>query len=149
MLEADGWFLVRPRGSHRQYKHSVKLGLLTVPGKPGDDLAPGTLNMEETTVLFRPVVENELGRIAESGFRSFPPGLPGQPVFYPVLNEEYATQVARDWSQRIHTRKQDMSNALRLRQSIYHNSLCTRWEGHCTSNIGYLRRNKPSSTRTL
>ena len=81
MLEADGWFLVRPRGSHRQYKHSVKLGLLTVPGKPGDDLAPGTLNMEETTVLFRPVVENELGRIAESGFRSFPPGLPGSPFF--------------------------------------------------------------------
>jgi len=52
--------------------------------------------MEETTVLFRPVGENELRRIAESGFRSFPPRLPGQPIFYPVLNEEYATQIARD-----------------------------------------------------
>jgi predicted RNA binding protein YcfA (HicA-like mRNA interferase family) len=44
MLEQDGWVLVRRRGSHRQYKHPVKLGLVTVPGKPGDDLAPGTLN---------------------------------------------------------------------------------------------------------
>lgn len=44
MLEADGWFLARTRGSHRQYKHPAKPGLVTVPGKPGDDLAPGTLN---------------------------------------------------------------------------------------------------------
>ena len=40
----DGWYLVRTRGSHRQYKHPTKLGLVTVPGKPSDDLAPGTLN---------------------------------------------------------------------------------------------------------
>ena len=46
ILEQDGWALVRTRGSHRQYKHAVKLGLVTVPGKPGDDLAPGTLNPE-------------------------------------------------------------------------------------------------------
>ncbi len=44
MLEQDGWVLVRTRGSHRQHKHAAKLGLVTVPGKPGDDLAPGTLN---------------------------------------------------------------------------------------------------------
>ena len=44
MWEQDGWVLVRTRGSHLQYKHAVKLGLVTVPGKPGDDLAPGTLN---------------------------------------------------------------------------------------------------------
>src|SRR5215467_13178951 len=54
--------------------------------------------MEETTVLFRPVDENELRLIAESGYRAFPPRLPGQPIFYPVLNEEYATQIARDWN---------------------------------------------------
>ena len=40
----DGWFLAATRGSHRQYKHSEKTGRVTVPGKPGDDLAPGTLN---------------------------------------------------------------------------------------------------------
>ena len=43
-LEVDGWRLVATRGSHRQYKHPVKTGRVTVPGKPGDDLAPGTLN---------------------------------------------------------------------------------------------------------
>jgi len=54
--------------------------------------------MEETTTLFRPVDENELRLIAESNYTAFPPRLPGQPIFYPVLNEEYATQIARDWN---------------------------------------------------
>jgi predicted RNA binding protein YcfA (HicA-like mRNA interferase family) len=44
MLERDGWFLARTKGSHRQYKHARKRGVVTVPGKQGDDLAPGTLN---------------------------------------------------------------------------------------------------------
>jgi predicted RNA binding protein YcfA (HicA-like mRNA interferase family) len=44
LLEEDGWYLVRTRGSHHQYKHPTKMGLVTLPGKPGDDLAPGTLN---------------------------------------------------------------------------------------------------------
>jgi predicted RNA binding protein YcfA (HicA-like mRNA interferase family) len=61
LIEQDGWYLVRTRGSHRQYKHPSKPGLVTVPGKPGDDFAPGTLNS-------------------------------------PVSNEEYATQIARDWN---------------------------------------------------
>ena len=44
MLDDDGWYLARTRGSHRQYKHPTKPGLVTVAGKPGDDVAPGTLN---------------------------------------------------------------------------------------------------------
>jgi predicted RNA binding protein YcfA (HicA-like mRNA interferase family) len=44
LIEADGWFLVATRGSHRQFKHSNKSGRVTVAGKPSDDLAPGTLN---------------------------------------------------------------------------------------------------------
>lgn len=44
LLERDGWFLVATRGGHRQYKHASMRGRVTVPGKPGDDLAPGTLN---------------------------------------------------------------------------------------------------------
>jgi predicted RNA binding protein YcfA (HicA-like mRNA interferase family) len=44
LLEQDGWFLDRTRGSHRQYKHASKPGLVTLPGKPGEDLASGTLN---------------------------------------------------------------------------------------------------------
>ena len=44
LIEQDGWQLVRTKGSHRQYKHRGKPGLVTVPGKPGYELAPGTLN---------------------------------------------------------------------------------------------------------
>ena len=43
-LHADGWRLVAMRGSHRQFTHPTKPGRVTVPGKPSDDLAPGTLN---------------------------------------------------------------------------------------------------------
>lgn len=44
IVEGDGWYLVRTRGSHRQYRHHQKTGLVTIPGKPGDELAPGTQN---------------------------------------------------------------------------------------------------------
>ena len=54
----------------------------------------------ETVTLYRPTGERELALIAESGFREFPPRLPEQPIFYPVLNEGYATQIARDWNTR-------------------------------------------------
>lgn len=54
--------------------------------------------MSETITLFRPGGKNELALIEASGFTAFPPRLPEQPIFYPVLNEEYATQIARDWN---------------------------------------------------
>ena len=44
MLQIDGWNLVATKGSHRQFKHASKPGRVTVPGKPSDDLAPGTVN---------------------------------------------------------------------------------------------------------
>ena len=44
MLKDDGWLLVRTRGSHHQYKHPTKPGLVTIPGNRNDELAPGTLN---------------------------------------------------------------------------------------------------------
>jgi predicted RNA binding protein YcfA (HicA-like mRNA interferase family) len=43
-LSEDGWYLVATRGSHRQFKHPSKPGRVTVHGKPGDDIAAGTLN---------------------------------------------------------------------------------------------------------
>jgi hypothetical protein len=55
-------------------------------------------NPPALTVLFRAVGVNELRLIAESGYCAFPSRLPGQPIFYPVLNEEYAAQIARDWN---------------------------------------------------
>ena len=44
ILENDGWYLARTRGSHCQFKHSTKRGLVTVAGKPNDDMALGTQN---------------------------------------------------------------------------------------------------------
>jgi predicted RNA binding protein YcfA (HicA-like mRNA interferase family) len=44
LVEEDGWYLSRTKGSHRQYKHQIKMGLVTIPGKLSDELAPGTLN---------------------------------------------------------------------------------------------------------
>ncbi len=52
----------------------------------------------ETTILYRPVGPKELELIAASGYRQFPPRLPEQPIFYPVLNEDYARQIAREWN---------------------------------------------------
>jgi hypothetical protein len=50
------------------------------------------------TKLYRPVGPEELLLIEQSGWKKFPPRLPGQPIFYPVMNEEYAIQIARDWN---------------------------------------------------
>jgi predicted RNA binding protein YcfA (HicA-like mRNA interferase family) len=44
MIEKDGWYLVFTKGSHRQFKHPLKKGRVTIAGHPNDDLAKGTLN---------------------------------------------------------------------------------------------------------
>ena len=51
-----------------------------------------------TTTLYRPVGPKELALIEQSGWTAFPPRLPDQPLFYPVMNEGYAIQIARDWN---------------------------------------------------
>lgn len=56
------------------------------------------MNAKAAMTLFRPVGPKELELIRTSGNRAFPPRLPEQPIFYPVLNEEYAAQIARDWN---------------------------------------------------
>jgi hypothetical protein len=53
---------------------------------------------DEVTTLYRPVGQAEFDLIRTSGFRGFPARLPQQTFFYPVLSEQYATQVARDWN---------------------------------------------------
>src|SRR5215204_6517861 len=52
----------------------------------------------EPITLYGSVGLQELALIRGSGFTAFPPRLPEQPIFYPVLNEEYAAQIARDWN---------------------------------------------------
>jgi hypothetical protein len=48
--------------------------------------------------LFRPVGQKEFELIRASGWKRFPPRLPSQPIFYPVLTEQYAISIARDWN---------------------------------------------------
>jgi hypothetical protein len=52
----------------------------------------------DVTTLYRPVGPEELELIRRAGFRAFPPRLPAQPIFYPVLSEAYAVRIARDWN---------------------------------------------------
>jgi len=56
------------------------------------------MSTNEVTILYRPVGLKELELIEQSGFTKFPPRLPDQPIFYPVMNEEYAIQISRDWN---------------------------------------------------
>lgn len=52
----------------------------------------------QTRILYRPVGPGELELIKKSGWKKFPPRLPEQPIFYPVLNEEYANQINIEWN---------------------------------------------------
>jgi len=52
----------------------------------------------DTTILFRPTGPEELNLVKETGYKKWPPRLPEQPIFYPVTNEAYAIQIARDWN---------------------------------------------------
>ncbi|MCX6408528.1 MAG: hypothetical protein NTV28_16570 [Propionibacteriales bacterium] len=54
----------------------------------------------DTTTLWRPTGPQELALVEASGWRAWPPRLPDQPIFYPVLNEDYAVRIARDWNVR-------------------------------------------------
>ncbi|HAI68335.1 MAG TPA: hypothetical protein DCM38_02735 [Gammaproteobacteria bacterium] len=53
---------------------------------------------KETVTLFRPIGQKEMDLIRQNGYQAFPKRLPIQPIFYPVLTEEYAVQIAQDWN---------------------------------------------------
>lgn len=52
----------------------------------------------DTVTLYRPTGPNELKLVEESGYKKWPPRLPGQPIFYPVTNEKYAAEIAERWN---------------------------------------------------
>lgn len=56
------------------------------------------LHPVETVTRWRPTGPEELALVEASGWRAWPPRLPDQPIFYPVLNEDHATRIARDWN---------------------------------------------------
>ncbi len=53
---------------------------------------------DETVTLFRPTGPEEIALVRDSGYKKWPPRLPDQPIFYPVTNEAYAVQIAREWN---------------------------------------------------
>jgi predicted RNA binding protein YcfA (HicA-like mRNA interferase family) len=59
LIEADGWYVVTTKGSHRQYKHASKPGRVTIAGHPGDDMAPGTLNSVLKQAQIKPSNKSE------------------------------------------------------------------------------------------
>jgi len=81
-------------------------------------VTPPTSKTEVTSVLYRPVGPDELKLIAESRFRVFPPRLPEQPIFYPVLNEEYAAQIAREWNAKDPKKKAGYVTRFRVRSAF-------------------------------
>ncbi|MEP6902167.1 MAG: hypothetical protein ABJA66_10485 [Actinomycetota bacterium] len=74
-----------------------------------------------TITLYRPTGAKELALIEESGFTTFPPRLPEQPIFYPVLNEAYATQIARDWNAKYNADKIGYVTRFEVRQEFLNN----------------------------
>jgi hypothetical protein len=78
----------------------------------------GVDSMDETTELFRPIGLEELNLIREGGYVAFPPRLSEQPIFYPVLNEAYATQIARDWNTKHGPSKCGYVTRFRVRSSF-------------------------------
>lgn len=76
------------------------------------------MNETDTVTLFRPVGLEELELIRASGYAEFPPRLPGQPIFYPVLDEGYAAQIAREWNVRHDKHRRGFVTRFRVRASF-------------------------------
>jgi hypothetical protein len=72
----------------------------------------------ESRILFRPVGQQELELIQSTRNTAFPPRLLEQPFFYPVLTEEYATQIARDWNAKYNDPKCGYVTRFRVRKSF-------------------------------
>ena len=56
------------------------------------------MTSQSTVTLYRPTGPKELALVVASGYKKWPPRLPEQPIFYPVTNEQYAIEIARDWN---------------------------------------------------
>jgi hypothetical protein len=72
----------------------------------------------DVVTLYRPVGTKELELIAASGWAAFPPRLPEQPIFYPVTNEDYARQIARDWNTRYNDDKRGYVTKFAVRAEV-------------------------------
>jgi hypothetical protein len=89
--------------------------------------------MAETTILYRPVSAKEMRLIEESDRTAFQPGLARQPIFYPVLNEDYAIQIARDWNALLNEDKVGFVARFRVRTASLHSC-----QGHVVGGSEHL-----------
>lgn len=74
--------------------------------------------MTETVTMYRPVGTSELVLIEASNFTAYPPRLADQPIFYPVLNEGYARQIAKTWNSRLNDDKEGYVTRFKVRKSV-------------------------------
>lgn len=86
LIEADGWYLVTMRGSHRQYKHPTKPGRVTIAGHPNHNLAPGTLGSILKQAQIKIKINNKINKMyrfliiiekAGKNYSAYSPDLPG------------------------------------------------------------------------
>src|SRR5208282_1027644 len=77
LLERDGWALLRTKGSHRQYKHPIKAGRVTLPGQPNDDLPPGTFEQRLEAGRFEMTNYVVVYEKSSTGWAAYVPDLPG------------------------------------------------------------------------
>lgn len=80
-------------------------------------------------ILYRPVGTKELNLIRETGYRAFPPRLPEQPIFYPVLNEQYAIEIASKWNVKYNDDHKGYVTKFEIDDAY-----CTQFEIHCVGN---------------
>jgi hypothetical protein len=97
---------------------------------------------DDTVTLWRPTGLEELALVEASGWREWPPRLTGQPIFYPVLNEEYATMIARDWNVK-HSGAPGTSPVSRSGDPSPAAMRFTTWGARPSSNTGSPRKISP------
>ena len=116
--------------------------------RPGACIAQYEGDQRRDRDPLRPTGPKELELVAESGYRRWPPCLPEQPIFYPVLNEDYAIKIARDWNVRAsgigYVTKFAVSRGSSTARRFSRSAVARSW------STGSLRRIwKPSTTTSL
>ena len=101
---------------------------------------------DDVVTMFRPIGPRELELVAASGWRRWPPRLPGQPIFYPVTNREYAEQIAREWN--VPESGAGFVTQFNVRRCSWSVSRLTRSVALRTRNGGSRPRTSKSSTTT-
>lgn len=94
--------------------------------------------IEETKTMYRPIDSEELKLVAETSYKKWPPRLPEQPIFYPVTNENYARQIAKQWN--IKSSGVGYVTKFEVKKNLSINTNCTKLGEQNTLNGGSQRK---------